>query len=873
MPFRSRYHAWIAVLLMGAFSFTGGCARNQTVTKARCTAHALADGEAYQLIAEKDCDPRWHAPKYNIDLDPRSRYFDPYNASRTPMPGDDPDSHRYLHCVDGKRGWDYWHANGDRPELENPSWREALAQYVSLDDEGAVKLDIDSAVRLAYVHSPLHQTQLETVYLTALDVSAERFFLDTQYFGGYDAQYAHNGRLAPAQIVYDGGLGRYIVTPPVVGVGSNRITLGRPSPGNPMLQTQRSFATAGQLLIGFANSFVFEFTGSDASLSSSLLNYSFIQPLLRGAGRDIALEQLTQDERNLLAALRAYGQFRQGFYTQVAIGELGVQGPTRFGSGTTLQSFGGQGGVGGYLGLLQQLQQIRNSVSNLDLQSRTLDRLEALLDEDFIDLVQVDQFRQSIQAERASLLQRRNSLELSLDRYKTTTLGLPPDLLVEVDDSLIQKFQLVPNEAVAVQTATVALQKKVGDLPDVPTLAQLDEAINEAADLVEPLRSVFTNVLDDLERLDEISPNRLGDMTPKEQDTFKSDREKMNRLLDELEADFSDLTLMLGMLKGGLAEDNRAVSLGKLAAWTAKFLRVSERVVLVPARARLESIIVESIELEPANAFQIALQNRLDFMNGRAALVDRWRQIQVNADALQSVLNITSSGDVRTAGNNPLDFRLPTGSFRMGVQFDAPWTRLLERNAYRESLIQYQRDRRSFIQSRDALNLGIRALLRQIEQLRQNLEIQRRAVNIAIRRVDQTQLSLNPPRAAIQPGQRPPINPTTAINLLSAQQSLRDTQNSLLGVWLDYYATRLRLYRELGIMVIDPDGEWIEHPLPSNDSDPSDVPLYERDEGPTLEEIETPPVIPVSWIEMASALPSRAAPPATRLERLPAVSQ
>ena len=54
----------------------------------------------------------------------------------------------------------------------------------------------------------------------------------------------------------------------------------------------------------------------------------------------------------------------------------------------------------------------------------------------------------------------------------------------------------------------------------------------------------------------------------------------------------------------------------------------------------------------------------------------------------------------------------------MGVEFDAPFTRLLERNAYRESLIDYQRSRREFIQSRDALQLGVRALLRNLEQLR-----------------------------------------------------------------------------------------------------------------------------------------------------------
>src|SRR5690606_38645992 len=77
-----------------------------------------------------------------------------------------------------------------------------------------------------------------------------------------------------------------------------------------------------------------------------------------GAGRDIALEQLTIVERGLLANLRAYQRYRQGFFTDVAIGESGVTGPQRRGGffgGTGLTGFtgtgsGGLGGVGAATG-------------------------------------------------------------------------------------------------------------------------------------------------------------------------------------------------------------------------------------------------------------------------------------------------------------------------------------------------------------------------------------------------------------------------------------------------------------------------------------------------------------------------------------------
>ena len=467
-------------LLVSVAIMAHGCSRTEY--------RLQADLEAYDVIAERNVYPDWSTTDYSIEIDPRSRYFDVYDPDRAPMPPDDPLSHQYMRAVDGKHGWTHWHDNGDRIELENPAWREALGQYVDLADDGSVQLDVDSAVRLAYIHSPSHQSQLETLYLSALDVTGERFRLETQFLGGSDATYVHNGSLVPAGLSYDPGSGKFVVTSPVDVDGReiNRLTVGRPAGGNPTLQARRRFATAGELLVGFANSFVFEFTGGDANLSASLANFSLIQPLLRGAGRDIALEQLTFDERTLLANLRAYGQFRQGFYTQVAIGELGVTGPQRGGRGTNLTSFSGQGGVGGYLGLLQQLQQIRNTEDNLSLQLRTLARLEALLDVDLIDLVQVDQFRQNIENERSNLLQRRNSLQLALDRFKTTTLGLPPNLAIELDDSLIRQFQLIPREATAIQSAIVEQQGRVANLPDDASVEIIDQMLSDVSLLVEP---------------------------------------------------------------------------------------------------------------------------------------------------------------------------------------------------------------------------------------------------------------------------------------------------------------------------------------------------------------------------------------------------
>ena len=102
----------------------------------------------------------------------------------------------------------------------------------------------------------------------------------------------------------------------------------------------------------------------------------------------------------------------------------------------------GPGTVGGFIGLLQQTQQIRNTRDSLNAQLRTLALLEANLEAGLIDIAQVDQFRQNIETERANLLQAQNGLLTALDSFNRSTLGFPPDLPIEPDDSLIRPFQL-----------------------------------------------------------------------------------------------------------------------------------------------------------------------------------------------------------------------------------------------------------------------------------------------------------------------------------------------------------------------------------------------------------------------------------------------
>ncbi|MBB76468.1 MAG: hypothetical protein CMJ75_18340 [Planctomycetaceae bacterium] len=836
--------------LLSTVLVLSGCSR----TKYRLD----ADREAYAVISERDRGQSWAAENYTIEQDPRSRYFDPNDPDKPPMPIDDPASNQYMQMVDGKRGWDHWLDNGQRTHLENPEWLNKLGEYVEMTPQGAIKLNVNSALKLAYIHSPSHQTQLETLYLSALDVTGERFRLDSQFFGGYDASFAHDGSLAPASLAFDPASGNFVVTSPAETLDTNRLTLG----GTPLIQMRKTFASAGQLVTGFANSFVFEFSGGDASLTSSLANFTLLQPLMRGAGREIALESLTFDERALLANMRSYGQFRQGFYTQIAIGELGVGRPQRGGQGTFVPVFSGQGGLGGYTGLLRNLQGIRNSEYILSIQERSLLQLEALREVGIIDLFQVDQLRQEVERQRSGLVTQRAFFEAQIDRYITFTLGLPPNLSVQLDDTLIQQFQLVSNESTLLQDSINTLRDQLGGLPDDTNAAAVEMILAGAEQLAGPIQTQIDAVEFDMRRMQQVVPQRERTLSPRDLEEFRNDRAQLDVTLADLKKQSTAAITDLQRLRDEFAAEMPDITRRALVIWLSDALRLIQRATLTQGRARLEAVTVEEIDLQPEAAFKVALSNRLDFMNGRAALVDSWRQIEINANTLESVLNVTAGGDLRTARNNPVSFRAPAGSLRMGVEFDAPLTRLLERNAYRESLIRYQRNRRDFIQSRDSLHIDLRALLRNIQRTRRDLALTRRAVAIALRQVDQAQASLYAPVAPPRPGQRTaPFGPVTTRNIVGALQSLLRSQNQFLEGWLNLYADRMRLARELGTMQLAVNGEWVKRPLPGSPGADAAPPATAPSLPPSV-----PPAPPGAAPPVPPAVPS---PPVSAPQNVP----
>ncbi|MBO7708444.1 MAG: hypothetical protein J6S42_07165, partial [Thermoguttaceae bacterium] len=227
---------------------------------------------------------------------------------------------------------------------------------------------------------------------------------------------------------------------------------------------------------------------------------------------------------------------------------------------------------------------------------------------------------------------------------------------------------------------------------------------------------------------------------------------------------------------------------------------------LVQTRARLETVELPVVDIDEEQAFSVAREHRLDWMNARSELVDVWRNIEVTANALRAALDLQVGGSITSQGSNPLKFSSNDGEMNASIKFDAPLDRLAERNAYRRALIAYDRARRSYYTYVDSVNLQIRDTIRNIYLNQMELELKRESVRVAVVQVHLAQLDLNNPAKATASS----MSSSSARDLVDALYALLQSQNEFMSTWLDYQVLRMSLLLQLGLFEIDADGKWVD---------------------------------------------------------------
>ncbi len=508
----------------------------------------------------------------------------------------------------------------------------------------------------------------------------------------------------------------------------------------------------------------------------------------------------------------------------------------------------------GFLPSPYKVSELRYETANVKALSEVLPLFEEYERGGLVSFLQVGQVQLQLLQGRSTVLQKEQALQNSLDAFKGQ-LGVPMYTQIELDDQPARAVtdQLGKYDAIIEDyKATIKQLDKLDDeeQPEklgerLSTLARESRLTRAAKTFLEqfPSRWAHWKSLKDAKSFNDYTikiktrQRKLLDLKTDRElkgQTLTTDEQKELRGLD------SDIAT------GKLEEFVRVYEKGKWREETRKDARLKEKAArwrdvrnafalllgdaseerfarLRPDWATVAPAIVNGIdilrsdqELVYETVMKTALENRLDLMNARAQLVDTWRQVRVFANGLLGTFNVAYHMDSHTPPNQatPLAFQNNQTRHQLVMNFELPLVRLTERNAYRASLIAYQRSRRDLQQKEDEIAGQVRADVRQLQVLAENLVIQQQAVELAYKQLESAyeiftapQVPDNSPNAAANAAG----NAASLTNqLLQAYARLPQAQAQVLKTWIDYQIARQQLFLDLELMPIDARGVWLD---------------------------------------------------------------
>ncbi|MDB5289841.1 MAG: outer membrane protein [Phycisphaerales bacterium] len=208
-------------------------------------------------------------------------------------------------------------------------------------------------------------------------------------------------------------------------------------------------------------------------------------------------------------------------------------------------------------------------------------------------------------------------------------------------------------------------------------------------------------------------------------------------------------------------------------------------------------------QLEGRDVIAVAEQYRLELQTARDQIDDARRQVAVAQNGLLPDLNVTAQTDFgnRILVSTPaksFDDRATT--YSAGVTLGLPLDRLAERNVYRQSLIQFEQAQRSFADLRDSVAAQVRAAVRGIRAAQVSLDLQRRGIRLAERRLDYSLELLKRGTAS-------------ARDVVESQSSLLEAQDNFSAARATLQVSVLQFLNDTGTLRVDPEAGSIGRAL------------------------------------------------------------
>ena len=269
------------------------------------------------------------------------------------------------------------------PEKEYPQSVSVADPNISIDRGQAVQLSLVQALQIGARNSFEYQSYKEDVFRVALDLDLERNEFRDVFAGAVESLISTDGSgdRTVSGTEYSGSFD-----------WSRKLTSGAELSGGLAVDLANLLTMGGASSLGLA---------ADATISI---------PLLRGSGKHIVGEPLTQAQRDVVYAIYEFERFKRVFAVDV---------------------------VSAYLAVLTQLDELGNTRENYRSLISSARRSRRLADAGRLPEIQVNQAIQNELRARDRWISTTESYKRRVDSFKTL-LGLPPDAVIELDRSELQ---------------------------------------------------------------------------------------------------------------------------------------------------------------------------------------------------------------------------------------------------------------------------------------------------------------------------------------------------------------------------------------------------------------------------------------------------
>ena len=323
-------------------------------------------------------------------------------------------------------------------------------------ENGAHIINLEQALDLGFALNKDYQLQRERLYLQALSLTADRYRYTPIFSASANSTYAWDNRLT------DGSTDPFAAdAEALISLPATVVSMDERLRSDASLGTRLLLRGGGQIALNLTSNFLRFVTGDINSSASSALVGSFTQPLLRGAGSDIAAETLMQAERDLLYQLREFTRYRQTLAVRI-----------------TTQ----------YYTVLEARDTVRNNFAGLSATLSSLERERAFQAEGLRTPGQVGRLEQSS-------LQRDRAWALAITRYANALdsfkilLGLRADDRIMLDDQemlRISEGDLLAPDITLEQALELTANNRLDLFTQADRIADRARKLEVAADAFQP---------------------------------------------------------------------------------------------------------------------------------------------------------------------------------------------------------------------------------------------------------------------------------------------------------------------------------------------------------------------------------------------------